>query len=109
MMKAGWEARVRARKEKEREREEKEAEEQREADERAHDLSGWADKLRTEHDAIMARMKERVRRKAALSDRKSAAAQNRMKSIATLAADDRVPKKRRKTGGGKIEIICHGY
>jgi hypothetical protein len=49
----------------------------------------------------MSRIKERSRRKAALSDRKSAAAQARMKSIATLAADDRVPKKKRKAGTGK--------
>lgn len=100
MMKAGWEARVRARKEKEREREEREAEEQREADERANDLSGWSERLRVEHESTMLRMKERARLRAALSDRKSAAAQNRMKNIASLAADDRVPKKRRKTGGG---------
>lgn len=49
----------------------------------------------------MNRMKDRNRRKAAMSDRKSAVAQARMKSIASLAADDRVPKKRRKGGGGK--------
>lgn len=52
----------------------------------------------------MNRIKERKRRKAALSDRKSAAAQARMKSIANLAADDRVPKKKRKTGGGAYGI-----
>lgn len=48
----------------------------------------------------MTRIKERARRKAALSDRKSAAAQARMKSIANLANDDRVPKKKRKGGNG---------
>ena len=48
----------------------------------------------------MTRIKERTRRKAALTDRKSAASQARMKSIANLAADDRLPKKRRKAGGG---------
>lgn len=51
---------------------------------------------------IMTRIKERNRRKAALNDRKSAASQARMKSIANLAADDRVPKKRRKAGGGTL-------
>jgi hypothetical protein len=50
----------------------------------------------------MTRIKDRARRKAALSDRKSAAAQARMKSIANLAADDRMPKKKRKGGGGKV-------
>lgn len=49
----------------------------------------------------MSRIKDRARRKAALSDRKSAAAQARMKSIANLASDDRVTKKKRKGGGGK--------
>lgn len=48
----------------------------------------------------MSKIKERERRKAALSDRKSAAAQARMKNIASLAADDRVPKKKRKAGAG---------
>jgi actin-related protein 5 len=48
----------------------------------------------------MDRIKERNRRKAALGDRKSAASQARMKSIASLAADERVGKKRRKGGGG---------
>lgn len=50
----------------------------------------------------MNRIKDRARRKAALSDRKSAAAQARMKSIANLAADDRMPKKKRKGGGGNV-------
>lgn len=50
----------------------------------------------------MDRIKNRSRRKAALSDRKSAAAQARMKSIANLAADDRISKKKRKGVGGRI-------
>ena len=100
-MKAGHEARERAKREKEREREERAAEERREVEERDRDLSGWAAKLRREQEAIMARIKERTRRKAALTDRKSAASQARMKNIANLAADDRVPKKRRKAGGGE--------
>ncbi|KAI0762343.1 hypothetical protein C8Q74DRAFT_1289737 [Fomes fomentarius] len=99
LLKAGYEARERAKREKEREREERAAEEKRESDERDRDLTSWAAKLRKEQEAIMLRIKERNRRKAALTDRKSAASQARMKSIANLAADDRVPKKRRKAGG----------
>ncbi|KAF9007940.1 actin-like protein Arp5p [Cyathus striatus] len=99
LLKAGWEARARARKEKEREREEREQQEKKEEEERETDLGGWARKLRQEQESLMSRIKERARRKAALSDRKSAAAQARMKSIANLAADDRVPKKKRKGGG----------
>jgi actin-related protein 5 len=52
----------------------------------------------------MHKMKERGRRKAALADRKSAAAQARMKNIASLAADDRVPKKKRKAGAGAFRV-----
>ncbi|KAF8665122.1 hypothetical protein AX16_000589 [Volvariella volvacea WC 439] len=99
LMKAGYEARLRARKEKEREREEKEREEKREEEEREEDLAAWAHKTRQEHESLMSKIKERQRRKAALSDRKSAAAQARMKNIANLAHDDRVPKKKRKAGG----------
>lgn len=99
-MKAGFEARVRARKEKEREREEREREARLEQEEREQDLEGWSNKLRGQQEALMAKIKERSRRKNALSDRKSAAAQARMKNIANLAADDRVPKKKRKGGGG---------
>ncbi|KAG6331984.1 hypothetical protein ID866_7104 [Astraeus odoratus] len=96
LLKAGFEARARARREKEKEREEREAEERREEEERENDFEGWAGRLRREQEAIMSKIKERERRKAALSDRKSAVAQARMKNIASLAADDRVPKKKRK-------------
>ncbi|KAF8640654.1 hypothetical protein AX17_000311 [Amanita inopinata Kibby_2008] len=98
LIKAGFEARARARREKEKEREEKEREERKEEEERELDPAGWAQKTRQEHENLMNKIKDRTRRKAALSDRKSAAAQARMKSIANLAADDRVPKKKKKAG-----------
>ncbi|KAF8168439.1 chromatin remodeling complex subunit [Crassisporium funariophilum] len=101
LMRAGFEARARARREKEREREEKEREERREEDEREMDLGGWSRKLRQEQEALMGKIKDRSRRKAALNDRKSAAAQARMKNIASLAADDRVPKAKKRKGGGE--------
>ncbi|KAJ8482260.1 hypothetical protein ONZ45_g15010 [Pleurotus djamor] len=85
--------------EKEKEREEKEREENEDEDERKNDFSEWARKKRADHEALMSRIRDRVRRRAALSDRKSAAAQARMKNIASLAADDRVSKKKRKGGG----------
>ncbi|KAJ6519177.1 chromatin remodeling complex subunit [Mycena sanguinolenta] len=99
LMKAGFEARARARREKEREREEREKEELKEEEERQGDPGAWARKMRSEQELLMTRIRDRERRKAALSDRKSAAAQARMKNIASLAADDRVPKKKRKGGG----------
>ncbi|KDR68668.1 hypothetical protein GALMADRAFT_230995 [Galerina marginata CBS 339.88] len=101
LLKAGFEARARARKEKEREKEEREREEKKEEEERDVDLGGWARKLRQEQEALMAKIKDRSRRKAALTDRKSAAAQARMKNIASLAADDRVPKAKKRKGGGE--------
>ena len=108
LLKAGFEARERVKREKEREREERAAEEKREEEERDRDLTGWAAKLRREQESLMTRIKERNRRRAALTDRKSAASQARMKSIANLAADDRVPKKRRKAGGGESRGVRRG-
>lgn len=99
LLKAGWEARMKARNEKQREKEEREADERREAEDRGRDLTGWAAGLRKHQETIINRIKDRARRKAALSDRKSAAAQARMKKIASLANDERVPKKRRKGNG----------
>jgi actin-related protein 5 len=56
----------------------------------------------------MNRIRERTRRKAALSDRKSAAAQARMKSIANLASEEKVGRKKRKAAGSKNNqtILC---
>lgn len=53
----------------------------------------------------MTRIRERARRKVALTDRKSAAAQARMKNIANLASDERMSKKKRKTGGGALFTV----
>jgi hypothetical protein len=50
LMKAGFDARIRAKREKEREKEEREAEEKREFEERETDLSGWANKMRKEQE-----------------------------------------------------------
>lgn len=56
--------------------------------------------MRGEHEEIMGKMKERKKRKEQLSDRKSLAAQNRMKSIAGLAADE--TKGVGSGGGGSV-------
>ncbi|KAH9487234.1 Actin-like protein arp5 [Psilocybe cubensis] len=109
LLKAGFEARARARKEKERQREEQEREEKKEEDERKADLGGWSRRMRQEQEArnqcspyeLMAKIKDRARRKAALTDRKSAAAQARMKNIASLASDDRVPNAKKRKGNGE--------
>ncbi|KAJ4465494.1 hypothetical protein C8J55DRAFT_566202 [Lentinula edodes] len=118
LLKAGYEARLRARKERElkaiKDREEKaEREKQRELEERLDseareaDLEGWARKLKGEQEALMTRIKDRAKRRAAMSDRKSAAKQERMKNIANLAAADEKtlggsgPSKKGGRGTGK--------
>jgi len=103
LLKAGYDARMRARKEKEEERKAKEEDEKREKEERENDPKAWSEKLRKEHDAIMDRLTERKKRKAALQDRKSAAAQARMKSIANLANDQ--PSSRKKRKGGNDDMF----
>jgi len=50
---------------------------------------------------VILRIQERKKRKAQLGDRKSAAAQSRMKTIATLAAEETVGTKKRKKGDSK--------
>lgn len=50
LMKAGYEARIRAKREKERDREEKEAEDKKEEGERERDLGEWASKMREEQE-----------------------------------------------------------
>ncbi|KAF8491281.1 hypothetical protein JB92DRAFT_3128430 [Gautieria morchelliformis] len=99
LMKAGFEARMRARREKEREKAQREDEARRENEERERDLRGWAARVRAEHEAAMEKLKDRKRRRAALSDRKSATAQARMKTIASLASETPTGKKRRKGNG----------
>lgn len=56
---------------------------------------------------MILRITERKRKKSALGDRKSAAAQSRMKNIADLAADGPAPKKKRKgNDGGFAPRLC---
>lgn len=75
----------------------------------------WSAKLRAEHDFLIERLKERKKRRAQLGDRKSAAAQNRMKSLASLAADSGSSKKRKKgdseadDGFGRDDSDWHVY
>ncbi|GAA5897144.1 uncharacterized protein JCM6883_006594 [Sporobolomyces salmoneus] len=97
LMKAGYDARIRMKAEKEQER--LRLEQIALADQRLRetDFSGWLQRLRGEHEEIMNKMKERKKKKEQLSDRKSLAAQQRMKSIAGLAADE---SKGVGTGGG---------
>lgn len=51
---------------------------------------------------MIAKIKARKKNKEQLSDRKSLAAQNRMKSIATLASDVKTGKKRKRGDKGAL-------
>jgi actin-related protein 5 len=113
LMKAGYDARVKLREAKKAEMERVEEEKRQEVQFRLSDPTGWSAQLRTEQEvrrlydeqcedtdwqAIINRMEERKKRKAQLGDRKSVAAQARMKTIASLAADEGPSKKRKKAG-----------
>ncbi|KAL7418884.1 Actin-related protein 5 [Cryptotrichosporon argae] len=113
LMKAGWEARVKLREEKRKERERIEEEKRKEEEERINTPGAWAARLKAEQETVILRMEERKKRRAQLGDRKSAAAQNRMKNIASLAADNPVAKKRKKgeddDGFGRDDSDWHVY
>ncbi|BGP57001.1 hypothetical protein JCM8202_004564 [Rhodotorula sphaerocarpa] len=97
LMKAGYDARIRLKAEKDEERRRKEEERRRDEDLRQNDFPRWLQGLREQHGDILDKIKERKKRKEQLSDRKSLAAQNRMKSIAGLAADEKAGRKRKRT------------
>ena len=52
-----------------------------------------------DEQAVIARMEMRKKQKTQRKDRKSAASQSRMKTIANLAAEEKVSKKRKKGDG----------
>jgi actin-related protein 5 len=53
LLKAGWEARMKARNEKQREKEEREADERRETEDRERDLTAWASGLRKHQEVSL--------------------------------------------------------
>ncbi|KAH8929832.1 actin-like ATPase domain-containing protein [Atractiella rhizophila] len=87
LMKAAYEARQRAKAEKERERERQAEEARKDEERRISNPEVWLVDTRQEYKDVMARIKDRQKRKEQLTDRKSLAAQQRMKNIATLASD----------------------
>ncbi|PWO00089.1 actin-like ATPase domain-containing protein [Tilletiopsis washingtonensis] len=108
LLKAGYDARNRAKLEKEEEKR-LEAEAARlDAEQRANDPQGWAQRARAEYEDAIARAKERSRQKEMLSDRKSLAAQQRMKTIADLANDKPEGKRKRGRGGGGADADTFG-
>lgn len=87
LMKAGYDARLRAKAEKAEEKRLEEEALRRDEDERLNNPRGWSAKMRKQYDDAINRIKERKRMKEMLSDRKSLAAQQRMKNITALASD----------------------
>jgi actin-related protein 5 len=100
LMKAGYDARIRIKREKEQERLRLLQLEQADTKLRESDFQTWLENLRTQHQDIMTKIKERKKKKEQLGDRKSLAAQQRMKSIAGLAADE--SKGVGSGGGGSV-------
>ncbi|GAA98900.1 hypothetical protein E5Q_05588 [Mixia osmundae IAM 14324] len=98
LMKAGFDARIRAKAEKaaEMEKQLKQAKEE-EAFRLAHPQQ-WAAGLRSQYEALVNKMKDRKKARTQMHDRKSIASQARMKSIANLAADSPATKKRKIKG-----------
>ncbi|GIZ37329.1 hypothetical protein CKM354_000077900 [Cercospora kikuchii] len=95
LLKANHDARARAKAEKEAEKA-RQAEVQRQDDlRREADLDGWVEERRAARLAVIQKIKERERLKAELGNRKSQAAQQRMKQIANLASDQPIKKRRR--------------
>ncbi|SPO30114.1 related to ARP5 - Actin-related protein [Ustilago trichophora] len=101
LMKAGYDARLRAKAEKAEEKRLEEEALKRDEDERINNPRVWSAKMRKEYDDAINRIKERKRMKEMLSDRKSLAAQQRMKNITALASDAPGSGSATPTGGRK--------
>lgn len=105
LLKANYDARMRAKEEKLAEKARLEEEEKRDAAWRRDDLEGWIRDRRSKLDEVLGRIREKERLKAALADRKSLASQMRMKNIAALASDagGSAGKRKRAAGSGRDE------
>lgn len=100
LMKANYDARMRAKEEKQKEKDRLAEEERKEAEWRERDLEGWIETRREERQQLVDEIKEKEKLKAQLQDRKSLASQMRMKNIAALMSDSGRGKRRRGGGGG---------
>lgn len=103
LMKANFEARQRAREAKAEEEALKAQEEAAAAEWRAKDLAGWCSVQREELSRLVDELSERAKLMALYKDRKSAAAQQRMKNIADLAGDEAQNARKRRRGNATID------
>jgi actin-related protein 5 len=130
LMKAGYDARIRAKVEREADRTAKVEASRLDDEERKTDPAGWLRGLRKQHEVspsshfnfcssstdnwmitsqnAMNRIRDRKKKKEQLTDRKSLAAQQRMKSIATLASEVNVGKKRKRgVAGASLQLAIY--
>lgn len=105
LLKANYDARMRAKEEKKREEEEKAQFEKEQQEWRERDLDGWCNAKRLELAQLIAGYKKRIKLMEAMKDRKSMAAQQRMKNIADLANDSAAGgrKRRKNTASATID------
>ncbi|CCF60183.1 hypothetical protein KAFR_0J01160 [Kazachstania africana CBS 2517] len=87
-LKASSDARKKAKEEKERLLKEAEEEKVREEEWRKNDLAGWIKDKRTKLNALVKKRKEKFKLRDEMRDRKSQAAQKRMKNLASLAEEN---------------------
>ena len=112
LLKAGYDAREKMRKEKEEQRARKRAEEQAEEARRLADPVAWIDEIHEKRNAVIRRIKERRKQERMRSERRGAMSSSRMRTIASLAADDTLTKsgsKRRKQKDEESRCMLYVY
>ncbi|CUS23983.1 LAQU0S13e00672g1_1 [Lachancea quebecensis] len=87
LLKANFDARIKAKEEKLKKEQEEEEARQKDESWRSEDLQGWIKDKRQKLTALIKTRKEKLKIKEDMKDRKSHAAQKRMKNIATLAEE----------------------
>lgn len=96
LLKANHDARARAKAEKEAEKARQAHLQQQDDLRREADPDSWIEERRAARQATLQRIKDRDRLKADLGNRKSQASQMRMKTLANLASDNPLSRKRRR-------------
>ncbi|KAK9899604.1 actin-like ATPase domain-containing protein [Cystobasidium minutum MCA 4210] len=96
--KAGYDARMRAKAERDAAKAAEAEAARLDEEHRLRDFNGWLADKRRDLEETVERLKSRKEKKAQLGDRKSLAAQQRMKTITDMASDKPVVKKKRKKG-----------
>lgn len=98
LLKSNHDARARAKAEKEAEKARLNEIQRLDDEHRERDLESWLDERRDARKVLVQQIKDRNQLKADLGNRKSLAAQMRMKQLANLASDSPLGRKRRRGG-----------